>query len=157
MQPITIPTTTLMSPAWTGLMELPFQSRDPKDSEFNGLPLCSRSLMFPCRALMSLLIRYAHIPFYFCFSFAFSNHWSTTTHLHSNTTAGECACAHTTIALTSSDQSCLFVLERNIVRCYSNLKLNILTRNCIGSLRSQDLCKWYHTNCRLVMRSSKSY
>ena len=51
----------------------------------------------------------------------------------------------------------LCLLKRNIVRCYSNLKPNIPTRNCIGSLRSQDLCKWYHTNCRLVMRSGKSY
>ena len=49
------------------------------------------------------------------------------------------------------------VLKRNIGRCYSDLKLNVPTRNCIGSLRSQDLCKWYHTNCGLVMRSSQSY
>ena len=33
------------------------------------------------------------------------------------------------------------MLKWNIVRCYSDLKLNISTRNCIGSLRSQDLCK----------------
>ena len=33
------------------------------------------------------------------------------------------------------------LLKWNIVRCYSNLKLNILTRHCIGSLCSQDLCK----------------
>ena len=33
------------------------------------------------------------------------------------------------------------VLKQNIVRCYSNLKLNTPTRNCIGSLHSQDLCK----------------
>ena len=50
-----------------------------------------------------------------------------------------------------------FVLKRNIVRCYSNLKPNVPLRNCIGSLCSQDLCKWYHTNCGLVMRSSQSY
>ena len=51
----------------------------------------------------------------------------------------------------------LYVLKCNIVRCFYNLKLNILTRNCIRSLCSQDLCNWYHTNCRLVMCSSKSY
>ena len=39
----------------------------------------------------------------------------------------------------SKDLSAL-VLKRNIVRCYSDLKLNVPTRNCIGSLRSQDLC-----------------
>ena len=50
-----------------------------------------------------------------------------------------------------------FLLKRNILRCYADLKPNVPTRNCIRSLRSQDLCKWYHTNCRLVMRSSKSY
>ena len=46
------------------------------------------------------------------------------------------------------------VLKRNIMRCYSDLKPNVLLRNCIGSLCSQDLCKWYHTNCGLVMRST---
>ena len=46
------------------------------------------------------------------------------------------------------------VLKQNIGRYYSNLKPNIPTRDCIGSLRSQDLCKWYHTNCGLVMRST---
>ena len=49
------------------------------------------------------------------------------------------------------------VLKQNIVRCYSDLKPNVPTRNCIGSLRSKDLCKWYHTNCGLVMCSSQSY
>ena len=49
------------------------------------------------------------------------------------------------------------LLKQNIGRCYSDLKLNIPTRNCIGSLHSQDLCQWYHTNCGLVMGSSKSY
>ena len=34
------------------------------------------------------------------------------------------------------------------------LEMNILTRNCIGSLRSKDLCKWYHTNCGLIMHSN---
>ena len=34
-----------------------------------------------------------------------------------------------------------FLLKWNIVRCYSDLKPNIPTRNCIGSLCSQDLCK----------------
>ena len=33
------------------------------------------------------------------------------------------------------------LLKQNTVRCYSDLKLNILTRNCIRSLCSQDLCK----------------
>ena len=33
------------------------------------------------------------------------------------------------------------VLKRNIGRCYSDLKPNVPLRNCIGSLRSQDLCK----------------
>ena len=33
------------------------------------------------------------------------------------------------------------VLKWNIVRCYSDLKPNIPTRNCIGSLHSQNLCK----------------
>ena len=33
------------------------------------------------------------------------------------------------------------LLKRNIMRCYSELKVNIPTRNCIRSLRSQDLCK----------------
>ena len=33
------------------------------------------------------------------------------------------------------------LLKRNIVRCYSDLKPNVPLRNCIGSLRSQDLCK----------------
>ena len=33
------------------------------------------------------------------------------------------------------------LLKRNIVRCYSELKPNVPTRNCIGSLCSQDLCK----------------
>ena len=33
------------------------------------------------------------------------------------------------------------LLKRNIERCYSDLKPNVPTRNCIGSLRSQDLCK----------------
>ena len=33
------------------------------------------------------------------------------------------------------------LLKQNIMRCYSNLKLNIPTRNCIGSLHSQDLYK----------------
>ena len=47
------------------------------------------------------------------------------------------------------------LLKQNIVRFYSELKLNVPTRNCIGSLRSQDLCKWYHNNCGLVMHSSK--
>ena len=46
------------------------------------------------------------------------------------------------------------LLKRNIGRCYSDLKPKVPLRNCIGSLRSQDLCKWYHTNCGLVMRSS---
>ena len=32
------------------------------------------------------------------------------------------------------------VLKQNIVRCYSNSKPNIPTRNCMGSLHSQDLC-----------------
>ena len=45
------------------------------------------------------------------------------------------------------------LVKWNIMRCYSDLKPNILTRNCIGSLCSKDLCKWYHTNCRLVMHS----
>ena len=49
------------------------------------------------------------------------------------------------------------MLKWNIVRCYSDLKPNVPTRNCIRSLRSQDLCKWYHTNCGLVMHSSKSH
>ena len=31
------------------------------------------------------------------------------------------------------------MLKRNIVRCYSDLKLNVPLRNCIRSLRSQDL------------------
>ena len=35
----------------------------------------------------------------------------------------------------------LMLLKRNIVRYYSDLKPNIPLRNCIGSLRSQDLCK----------------
>ena len=33
------------------------------------------------------------------------------------------------------------LLKRNIKRCYSDLKPNVPLRNCIGSLRSQDLCK----------------
>ena len=33
------------------------------------------------------------------------------------------------------------MLKQNIVRYYSELKPNIPTRNCIRSLRSQDLCK----------------
>ena len=49
------------------------------------------------------------------------------------------------------------VLKRNIGRYYSDLKPNVPLRNCIGSLHSQDLWKWYHTNCGLVMCSSKSY
>ena len=49
------------------------------------------------------------------------------------------------------------LLKQNIVRCYSDLKPNVPTRNCIGSLCSQDLWKLYHTNCGLVMHSSKSY
>ena len=44
-----------------------------------------------------------------------------------------------------------------ISEIYSDLKPNVLTRNCIGSLCSQDLCKWYHTNCALVIHSSQSY
>ena len=35
----------------------------------------------------------------------------------------------------------LYLLKRNIGRCYSDLKPNVPLRNCIGSLRSQDLCK----------------
>ena len=35
----------------------------------------------------------------------------------------------------------IVLLKWNIVRCYSNLKPNIPTRNCIRSLCSQDLCK----------------
>ena len=35
----------------------------------------------------------------------------------------------------------VLVLKQNIVRCYSNLKLNIPTRNCIRSLCSQVLHK----------------
>ena len=52
--------------------------------------------------LMSLLIRYAHIPFYFCFSFAFS-----TSPIHHYAPLLQCNCAHTrtTIALAPSDQS----------------------------------------------------
>ena len=38
------------------------------------------------------------------------------------------------------DSGCT-VLKRNIGRCYSDLKPNVPLRNCIGSLRSQDLCK----------------
>ena len=33
------------------------------------------------------------------------------------------------------------LLKWNMVRYYSDLKPNVLTRNCIRSLRSQDLCK----------------
>ena len=33
------------------------------------------------------------------------------------------------------------VLKRNIGRCYSDWKPNVPLRNCIRSLRSQDLCK----------------
>ena len=54
-----------------------------------------------CSPVMSLLIRYAHIPFYFRFSFAFPTlliyHYAPP--LWRN---------RTTIALTPSDQSCLF-------------------------------------------------
>ena len=38
-------------------------------------------------AVMSLLIRYAHIPFYFCFSFVSLHRRSTTTHLRSDAIA----------------------------------------------------------------------
>ena len=50
---------------------------------------------------MSLLIRYAHIPFYFHFSFAFS-----TSLIHHYAPPLRCDC--TTITLASLDQSCLF-------------------------------------------------
>ena len=53
------------------------------------------------KLLMSLLIRYANIPFYFCFSFAFS-----TLSIHHY--APPLWCNHTTIALASSDRSHLF-------------------------------------------------
>ena len=54
---------------------------------------------------MSLLIRYAHIPFYFCFSFTFP-----TSPIHPYTPLLWCdhARARTTIALALSDQSRLF-------------------------------------------------
>ena len=51
--------------------------------------------------LMSLLIRYAHIPLYFCFSFTFST-------LLIHRYAPPLWHAHTIIALASSDRSCLF-------------------------------------------------
>ena len=51
--------------------------------------------------MMSLLIRYAHMPFYFRFSFAFS-----TLSIHHY--APPLWCNHMTITLTSSDQSRLF-------------------------------------------------
>ena len=56
-------------------------------------------------ALMSLLIRYAHIPFYFRFSFTFP-----TSPIHPYAPLLRCDRAHarTTIALTLSDQSRLF-------------------------------------------------
>ena len=53
------------------------------------------------KLLMSLLIRYTHIPFYFRFSFAFS-----TSSIHHY--APLLRCNHTTIALASSDRSHLF-------------------------------------------------
>ena len=55
--------------------------------------------------LMNLLIRYAHIPFYFHFSFAFS-----TSPIHHYAPPLRCdrARARMTIALTSSDRSHLF-------------------------------------------------
>ena len=56
--------------------------------------------------LMSLLIRYAHIPFFFAFPSLSLHRRSTTTHLRSDVTT--CNRARTTIALTLSDRSHLF-------------------------------------------------
>ena len=55
--------------------------------------------------LMSLLIRYAHIPFYFHFSFTFP---TSPIHPYAPPLRRDCAHARTTIALALSDQSRLF-------------------------------------------------
>ena len=55
--------------------------------------------------VMSLLIRYAHIPFYFCFSFAFS---TSLIHHYTRPLQHDHARTCTTIALASSDRSRLF-------------------------------------------------
>ena len=45
------------------------------------------------------------------------------------------------VPVTGLEAGMMSMLKRNIGRCYSDLKPNVLLRNCIGSLRSQDLCK----------------
>ena len=55
--------------------------------------------------LMSLLIRYAHIPFYFRFSFTFP---TSPIHPYAPPLRRDRTRARTTIALTLSDRSCLF-------------------------------------------------
>ena len=37
-------------------------------------------------------------------------------------------------------------IETELGRIYSYMKPNILTKNCIRSLHSSDLCKWYHAD-----------
>ena len=54
---------------------------------------------------MSLLIRYAHIPFYFRFSFTFP---TSLIHPYAPPLRRDRTHARTTIALTLSDRSCLF-------------------------------------------------
>ena len=66
--------------------------------------LCSiywRDKEYERRVLMSLLIRYAHIPFYFCFSFTFP---TLPIHHYAPLLQRDC----TTIALALSDRSRLF-------------------------------------------------
>ena len=55
--------------------------------------------------VMSLLIRYAHIPFYFCFSLTFP---TSPIHPYAPPLRRDCARARMTIALTLSDRSGLF-------------------------------------------------
>ena len=47
------------------------------------------------------------------------------------------------------DFNILKLLKWNIMRCYSDLKLNIPTRNCIGSLCSQDLLQMISYQLRI--------
>ena len=67
------------------------------------LPSCR---MGSCKcAVMSLLIRYAHIPFYFRFSFTFP---TSPVHPYAPPLRRDCAHTRTTIALALSDRSRLF-------------------------------------------------
>ena len=69
------------------------------------VPLIHDMCINTCIALMSLLTRYAHIPFYFRFSFTFP---TSPIHPYAPPLRRDRACARTTIALALLDRSRLF-------------------------------------------------